>query len=317
MKFLLWIKSLVLEYKAIAIGIAVIFSIGLGGILISPSSIEKESPKTLGQKTKNKKATTDEDTVSTLDAITPTGTKSNTQSPAKTPTPTKKPAISQNVSATNTPTPIPPTQTPPASPNYVINGVTFSSQHPTVTLKPGEQKTLFTMTASGNKNFNVYDFRLIGSTGLGLTEMSGSIASGQTKEIVLKANSDATPGTYSGFIGVTIDGIFSDQKLLPTVIVEGTNQNGQSLNLTGPTAGSFNQGDPITITWEATNIYGDFSLSIQGNNGDTYSFANVANNQRSYTWTAQKSFAPNATHFRFTITGGTLSDHSDGDIIIN
>jgi hypothetical protein len=318
MKLFQLVKSFLIEYKAIAIGIAVIFSVGLGGILISPASTQYK-PETLGEQTKNESTEPVDETVTEdQDTGNVTTTKSPTQATTKTPTPTK---TQTTYSSTNTPTSVPytPTQSPAQAPNYVINGVTFSSLYPTITLKAGEQKTLFTMTAVGNKNFVIDDFRLLNSTGLGLTEMSGSIMNGQTKEIVLKANPDATPGTYSGFIGVVIDGVYGDQKLRPTVIIEGGSSNGQTLNVTGPTAGStYNQGDSITITWEATNISGDFYLSVQGNNGDTYNFATVANSQRSYTWTAQKyQFAPNATHFRFSVTGGNLIDHSDGDIIIN
>lgn len=337
MKIIVPVKTFIFTHKFIFIGLVVLFTITTSVVLFQNNNAKIA---VLGkQTTANPTATpilsltkqpsitivpsvSKTQTKASIPSVNPTGgkTQSNTNiSQSNSPTST---ANQSSTNSNNTPTPGQPTSQPTAqtsSPQYNLNGVTFSSQHPTATLKPGERKTLFTMTATGNKNFEVFDFRIIGSNGLGLSEMSGSISGGQTKEIQITANPDAAPGTFSGFIGVTIDGVFHDQKLYPTITIEGTSsENTKSLRLTGPSAGSsYNQGDKITITWEASNISGDFSLSIEGNSGDTYSFANVPNSERSYTWEARKWFAPAATNFRFTVTGGEMIDHSDGDIIIN
>lgn len=245
--------------------------------------------------------------------------KQSVESAQKSISPTVTPyiTVAPTAAATNTPTPTN-TPAPVTAGPYVVDGATFSSLYPQVALNPGDQKVAFSITSTGTKTFDIYDARVIGVDGVTLSPMSGSINPGETKDIIISVAPTSKPGTYGGYIGIKVDSGYPSQKLGITVTINGGDATTPSLQITGPANEStYNQGDNVTITWDASNISGDFSLSISGENGDTYSFANVDNSKRSYTWQATKFFAQNASHFRFTITGGGIVSHANNEIIIN
>ena len=287
-------------------------------VVINSSSAEGKEVRVLGVNiTKGLGEASEQSTTTTQIAHTNKQSLEPTNIPV---TPTEVPASSTPtaipVTSTNTPAPTP---TPTPSGQYVVNGATFSSLYPTVSLKPGEQKTAFAITSTGTKNFEISDARVVGATGISFSSMTSNIEPGQTKDIIISADASAQPGTYGGFIGIKVDSGFPERKLNITVTITGGDASAKSIKITGPTGGSvFKEGEDITITWEANNISDKFGISVSGENGSPLTFINeLDNGTRSYTWKATRFFAPNSTHFRFTVSAGNIIGHAESDIIIN
>lgn len=232
-------------------------------------------------------------------APTPTSTPSSALITIAQPLPT------QIIFPTDTPMPTPaPTAFKPGS--FIYKNAELSSRFIEVAVDPGNEANAFTIKSNGAREYTISQLRIFGVDGLSLSPAQEILINGDTKQIKLRANQSSSPGRYSGFVDIKIDG--DDITLFITVNV-GSQPGERYIKVTSPKGGEvYKEGDTIKLIWESKDV--EISgISIVSENGNVLSTGkNVTAN--GIEWKSEKYFDQNATHFKFYIDSNYVKGDS-------
>lgn len=227
-----------------------------------------------------------------------------TVAPSLTPTPTANPILpSPNPLPTNTPMPTPtPTIAIFKPGSFTYKNAEISSRFIEVSISPGGETEAFIIKSKGAHEYKIDSLRIFGVSGLSLSPTQSVMTNDETKQIKLLSDSTSTPGRYSGFVDLKIDG---NEIVLFITITVGSQQGERYIRITSPKGGeTYREGDTVKLTWESKGVEID-GISVVSENGKVLNTGNGVT-ATGFEWKSAKYFDSNATNFKIYINSNSV-----------